>query len=362
MTVIKAESVVSYDTIDPGWLTRALTNAGLISDQRVVAIERVRVGTGNLADAYRLMLTYDRLGEGPESIVGKFAADDPTSREYGRRTGQYRNEVLFYQELAPRLSVAIPTPIYSALADNQTDFVLLMDDLTPARVVDQLDGCTKDEAALVVEQIAAMHASSWRDPELAATKWLQNTLGGWLEVTDGFETTVSEFPEDFVDDADIAEAARLIPHRDVWKRILAEPRSLWHNDLRADNVLFDACGGAMPVAVLDWQGVTYARGMMDVSYFIGTSLTTEDRRANERDLVRHYHEALVAHGVTDFSLEDCWREFRLLAIHPLQTAVFGLGAVKRTDRGDRMWRNWIERSATMTRDLDSFGLLAREEA
>jgi hypothetical protein len=67
---------------------------------------------------------------------------------------------------------------------------------------------------------------------------------------------------------------------------------------------------------------------------------------------------LVAHGVTDFSEAECWDEYRLLAIHPLQTGVFGLGAVKRSDRGDRMWRNWIERSAIMTRDLDSFALLA----
>jgi hypothetical protein len=350
----------ALDSIEPGWLTRVLIDAGLLSDGRVIAIEQERVGAGMVADAYRLLLTYDRPGDGPGSIVGKFAADDPVSREYGQRSGLYRNEVLFYQQLAPRISFAIPKPVYSALADNETDFILLMQDLTPARAVDQIGGCNKDEAALVVEQIAAMHAGSWRNPELAATEWLQTNINAWLAITDDFATSVSVFPQGIVDDVDLAEAAKLIPYRDVWKRIIAEPRCLWHNDLRVDNVLFDACGGAMPVALLDWQGVTYARGMLDVSYFIGTSLITEDRRAHERALVTHYHEALVALGVTDYSLEECWNEYRLLAIHPLQTAVFGISAVKRTDRGDRMWRNWIERAATMTRDLDSFELLAIE--
>jgi hypothetical protein len=355
MTAIKS----ALDTIEPEWLTRVLIDAELLSDGRVIAIDQERVGAGMVADAYRLVLTYDRPGNGPGSIVGKFAADDPVSREYGQRSGLYRNEVLFYQDLAPKLSFAIPTPVYSALADNETDFILLMEDLTPARAVDQIGGCSRDEAALVVEQIAAMHAGSWKDPKLAGTAWLQNNLRAWLEITDGFATSVSVFPEGIVDDADVTEAARLIPYRDAWKRIIAEPRSLWHNDLRVDNVLFDACGGAMPVALLDWQGVTYAQGMLDVSYFIGTSLTTEDRRTNERDLVGSYHEALVARGVSDYSLEECWNEYRLLAIHPLQAAVFGISAVKRTERGDRMWRNWIERAATMTRDLDSFQLLAR---
>jgi hypothetical protein len=62
---------------------------------------------------------------------------------------------LFYRELASNLGVAIPTPIYAALAENQTDFVLPMDDLAPARSVDELVGCTPDEAVLATEQCAA---------------------------------------------------------------------------------------------------------------------------------------------------------------------------------------------------------------
>lgn len=48
----------------------------------------------------------------------------------------------------------------------------------------------------------------------------------------------------------------------------------------------------------------------------------------------------------------------MLAIHGLQVGVFGLGAVKRSARGDEMWRIWIERTAAHTRDLDSFAALA----
>lgn len=355
------ESVIRYDAIEPAWLTEVLVQAGMLSGGRVTAVERAACGTGLLSDSYRFKLTYDPPGAGPASVVGKFASDDPISRDYGHQAGQYRNEIRFYQNLASTLPVALPTPIHAALADNEIDFVLLMDDLAPARAVDQLVGCTRDEASLVMEQTGALHAGSWYDRDLAATDWLQNTIGGWMQITDGFEATVSAFPAafgDLVPDADLAEAAKLIPHRDTWKRVLSEPRSLWHNDLRADNVLFDAKEGAMPIAVLDWQGVTYARGTLDVAYFLGTSLTPEDRRAHERDLVSHYHDALVAGGVTGYSARECWDDYRLLAIHPLQTGVFGLGAVKRSERGDRMWQNWIERSAVMTRDLDSFSLVA----
>jgi aminoglycoside phosphotransferase (APT) family kinase protein len=358
-----SRSVLGYDAIDSTWLTDVLTSASLLSSGRVTEVQRESCGTGLLSDSYRFTLTYDPPESGPASIVGKFASADPTSREYGRQAGQYRNEVCFYQLLAGMLSVAIPTPIYAALADNETDFVLLMDDLAPARVVDQLVGCSRDEAARVMEQAAALHADSWYRSDLAATEWLKNTIRGWIRITDGFDETVATFRDSFGDlipDSDVAQAAELIPHRDAWKGILSEPRCLWHNDLRADNVLFDAKLGAMPVAVLDWQGVTYARGTLDVAYFLGTSLDTDERRAHERELVAHYHTALCAHGVTGYTAEECWDEYRLLAIHPLQTGVFGLGAVKRSARGDEMWRTWIERSSAMTRDLDSFSLLARQ--
>jgi hypothetical protein len=353
-------AVPAHDAITPGWMTEVLLTAGVISSARVTAVEREPCGTGLLADSYRFTLTYDSPSAGPPTLVGKFASDDPTSRAYGHASGMYRNEICFYQELAARLDVALPTPVHAALAENETDFVLLMDDLAPARAVDQIVGCTADEAALVMEQAAALHGGSWRSGALAATDWLKRSLAGWMVITDGFGGTVSSFSEafgDLIPDADLAEASRLVPHCDLWKRILSEPLSLWHNDLRADNVLFDAHDGSMPIAVLDWQGVTYARGTLDVAYFLGTSLTTEDRRAHERDLVAHYHAALVAQGATELSGEDCWNEYRLLAIHPLQTGVFGLGAVKRSERGDAMWRNWIDRSATMTRDLDSFEVL-----
>jgi aminoglycoside phosphotransferase (APT) family kinase protein len=355
------EPVVHLDAITTGWLTEVLSAAGALESGRVVGVERETCGTGQLADSYRFALTYDPAGAGPATVVGKFPSDDANSRAFGQQSGYYRNEIRFYEELAPTLSVVVPTALHAALAENETDFVLLMDDLAPARIVDQLVGCTADQAALVMEQAAALHAGSWKSADLAEVAWLQGTSGSFVHVTDNFEETISTFGDkagDLVPESDLLEAGKLNAHRDSWKRVFTAPRCLWHSDLRADNLLFDAQGGALPVAVLDWQGVGYGCGTIDVAYFLGTSLTTADRRAHERDLLRHYHEALVALGVADYGADACWEDYRVLAIHGLQVGVFGLGAVKRSARGDEMWRVWIERAAAQTRDLDSYAALA----
>ncbi|WP_342661463.1 hypothetical protein Rruber_05234 (plasmid) [Rhodococcus ruber] len=355
--------VVSVDAITPGWLTAMLSSAGVLQSGRVVSVDRQPCGTGQLADSYRFALTYEPAASGPATVVGKFTSADAASRDFGRKSGYYRCEIGFYREIAPGLPISRPHSFHAALADNGCDFVLIMEDLAPARTVDQLAGCSADEASLVLEQAAALHAASWRRSDLASKPWLQATVKQFIGVTDGFPTTVAAFPEqvgDLASEADLQEAAKLNDHLETWKRVFSEPRCLWHNDFRLDNVLFDANGGAnQAVTILDWQGLGIGCGTIDVSYFLGASLTTAERRNNERDLVRHYHEKLVSLGVGDYTAEQCWDDYRVLAVHGLQVGVFGAGAVKRTPRGDTMWRNWIQRCAEQTRDLDSFAALAR---
>lgn len=346
--------------VDAAWMSDVLRAAGQLKDGAVTDVSFAPCGPGQLADSYRFELTYSPEGAGPATVVGKFASEDPTSRAFGQETGFYRSEVRFYESVAQRLSVAVPTPIYAALHENETDFVVLLDDLAPARVVDQLVGATPDEAAIVVEQAAVLHAGSWYDKELARVPWLRSIVDAFLGATDQFPAISALFREQFGDlvpEHDLAEAAKLNDYVEDWKRVLVEPRCLWHSDFRVDNMLFDAKDGAIPVAILDWQTVGMGVGTIDLAYFLGGSLTTEDRRTHERDLVQHYHAALVAHGVEGYSFEDCWADYRVLAIEGLQTGLFGAIRVKRTERGDEMWRVWIERHAAQTRDLDSFTAL-----
>lgn len=357
------EPVVPVHAITPDWLTLVLVKSGKLKQGRVAQARYETCGTGQLGDSYRFHLDYEPADAGPRTLVAKFASLDPASREFGSRSGYYRSEIGFYRELAPRLDVSVPVAVHAALADNNTDFVLLMEDLAPARQVDQLVGCNADDSALALEQAAALHASTWQDRDLAAAAWLKGPGTIFNQVTDNFASVVKTFPElcgDLVPETDLRVASRLVEQADSWKTILNEPQCLWHSDLRADNVLFDACDGKHPVVILDWQGLGFGRGTLDVALWLGTSMQTEERRAHERDLVAHYHQALVGRGVDSYSAEQCWNDYRINAIHGLQVGIFGLGAVKRTPRGDQMWKLWIERTAAQVRDLGSFDALAQK--
>src|SRR3546814_8490367 len=53
----------------------------------------------------------------------------------------------------------------------------------------------------------------------------------------------------------------------------------------------------------DWQIVRKGRPWRDYSYFVIGSITIEDRRRAERDLLRHYCNELSRHGV-EIRFED----------------------------------------------------------
>jgi hypothetical protein len=59
----------------------------------------------------------------------------------------------------------------------------------------------------------------------------------------------------------------------------------------------------------DWQIVRKGRPWRDVTYFLVGSLTVEQRREAERDLVRHYCDQLARHSVRlDFA--TAWDDYR----------------------------------------------------
>ncbi|MBA4285040.1 MAG: hypothetical protein C0434_05865 [Xanthomonadaceae bacterium] len=261
-------AVPPVDAVDAAWLGAVLREAGRIGAEQIVDIQRAACGVGQLADSFRYTVRYDRPTAAATTWVAKFASRDATSREFGRSSGYYRSEIGFYRELASRVPVSVPVAVHAALDANQTDFVLLMEDLAPARQVDQLDGCSADESARVLEQAAALHAGSWHAAELAAVDWLQSPLTIFSHATDAFADIVQRFPErcgDLVPDQDLQEAAKLIAHAERWKQVFSTPQCLWHSDLRADNVMFEACGGQRPVVILDWQGLGYGLGTVDVA-------------------------------------------------------------------------------------------------
>ena len=120
------------DEVTPEWL-------GEVIGEAVAHVSWEPIGTGQVGDSVRFSLTH---GDGSTStLAAKFPAADPVSRGTAAMMGLYAKEVRFYREIAPMLDVRVPRVHAAHISEDGGDFVLLFEDLGPARGGNQLASC-----------------------------------------------------------------------------------------------------------------------------------------------------------------------------------------------------------------------------
>ncbi len=166
------------EQVTPAWLTDVLREAGALGrDSRVVSFDATPIGTGQVGANVRFVLTYD--GEpGPPTVVCKFASADPDSAAAGVSTLTYETEVAFYRELAHTVHVSRPHCYFADLEHGTANVVIVLEDLAPAEQGDQIAGCAVEQAEIVMDEAAKLHAPRWGDPSLADMAWLNRPPSG----------------------------------------------------------------------------------------------------------------------------------------------------------------------------------------
>ncbi|MFB4306631.1 phosphotransferase [Actinomadura sp. GTD37] len=331
------------------WLTDAL---GI----EVTAVRGEPVGTGQVSDSLRLHLSYADETALPPTMVAKVPAADPSSRAAARAIRTYEVEAKFYAELAHGLDAGIPACYFSAYDPEPDEYTVLLADLAPARPGDQLAGITPEDAAAAITELAAFHAAGWDDPALAALTWLNRHDADAAAFTAAMVTDLyTGFKDRYAADLGpevIALIEDFMPSLAAYLADREGPSTLAHGDFRADNLLF----GGPRAAVLDWQTCAYGPGLADLSYFLGSSLPVEVRRAHEQDLVQRYHQALTGQGV-HLAWDDCWTAYRHHAFHGIVMAIGASMLVERTPRGDEMFCTMTTRHAHHALDLHALSLI-----
>ena len=343
--------IVPPEAVTPAWLTLGLRNRSL--DVTVSRFEIEAVGTGQLGETRRFTLHYKGTPppEAPRSVVGKFPSANSVAAETGKTMGFYRAEVMFYRELAHRARIRTPG-LYGAEIDAGNDFVLLFEDLAPARTGDQMRGCTVGEAHLALEEASRLHAAFWNDTELMKQDWLYVPEGAQgFYTTDLIEKSWDHVRKNYKGQLApevVAVCEKYVRNHAWWNRPREFPKCFSHNDFRPDNMLFGGPGER--VAVVDWQTSNFLGTGMDVAYFLGAIFDRETRKANEHALLREYHENLIRYGVKDYTFEHLLRDYAHYSFAQIAVAVAATVIVKRTERGDRLFMHMITGAALQALD------------
>lgn len=102
-----------------------------------------------------------------------------------------------------------------------------------------------------------------------------------------------------------------------WMR-LTDPRGLTiiHGDAHTWNFLFPRAG-AGPAFLIDWQLWHVDVGARDLAFMMALHWDPSRRRELEAPLIQSYHEALLAHDVSNYVLDDLWLDYRRSVVRNL---------------------------------------------
>ena len=295
--------------VTPDWLTETLRHAGILGECSIVSVE-VETPTsppGLLSRLSRLRISCDRCVLGvPETLIAKFHPPEPELRKFVCEANV--TEAQFYAEVVPHSNLSTPQVYYSAIDCDSCESVLLLEDLSKHRIVDDLKGCPAEDAETVVRNLAEFHAGWWSDPRLDSMKWLKPFDRSFsLEI---LGKPVIRFEESLP--SGIGEVAQLVKaqYTKLFEVQSRQPRTVVLNDVKARHMFFKTKGDVEAVSIVDFQLAVQGRGALDVSRFFGSSLATDVRRAHELELLRVYHDVLMAQGVTGYPFETLFTDYR----------------------------------------------------
>jgi hypothetical protein len=299
--------------ITPTWLADALSPR--YPGVRVEAVDVVEVRQVTNTHAF-LHVAYEEAHGAPEQMFCKMLPLDPERRTVLAASRMGPKEVFFYTRLAPQLALRVPD-VYVARHDRRDEsFVLLMEDLGRAgcRVSDGTWGITADSAATALEDLAALHVR-FEDPRRreAEVPWAPLAKDvppyGMVPLRYGVDHHRDRLSDTFAQAAEIYIADPVALNR-LWANGPG-PATVVHGDTHIGN-LFDDGGRT---GFLDWGVINVTTPLRDASYFITMAMQIEDRRAHERDLLRHYLEARAALGGAPIGWDESWEAHRLHALY-----------------------------------------------
>lgn len=348
--------------ITPAWLTAVLRESGTLSGAAVIGVDAgvIGEGVGFLSSVGRVQLTYDtKESNAPDSVVVKIEPESESFREIGNELHAFEREIRFYREVATQLSIRLPRTYATVM--EPPDYVIIMEDLSYCRPGDQIAGLHTRGVVATARVMAHIQASFWNN---AATESLS-----WMPRTNAFGEGYREHWPGFVEYARdrISPEAMRIGHRVgacvdwIEEEMTRAPTTVVHNDLRADNLLFDETGAEETVFIVDWQLATRSMGAFDIARLLGASEPRAERSGHQLEVVRAWYDTLVANGVSDYTWDDAMYHVRVGALAMLEIPLaFREVVVNQGGRGIDLMDLITRRAFAFVEEIDAASVLPKK--
>lgn len=349
-------------TVD--WLNERTAADDRVGKITAIEQESMGAGVGILGELSRLHLTYAPGQDGPATMIAKCQSAFEDNVVLCQMMGFYIREVSFYQQLADSIDTRVPVPYVADVDPTGSPFVLILEEVADAVMIDQIEGASLDQTKLVLEAVAALHARFWDNEDLYALNWLPPMNNDMYKGAQALgEANWPAFEENWGPRLPVKTLGAVKAFTPLYPSALdflyefGTP-TFAHTDCRAENYLFGGSAGDNVTTMLDFQLATRHMGTYDLANFVGQSITVENRRRWEDELLDHYHSTLLSFGGPDtYTIEQCRTEYRYNLMQQAWAQLAIANIDPGNDRGRELLNAFVTRSFQAAEDNDSAELL-----
>jgi len=306
----------SPDQITKEWMDYAFNEAGICNSGTISNIEVKPLGPhvkGLLSSLCRVKLNYDAYTQQlPNSVVIKFPSILEERKDFGNHFRAYEREIRFYREIAKNSPIRIPKCYFTVMEKETEDYILVIEDAGSWTPGDQLKGLTLKQTQSAVKEISKFHGYWWDSEKLSNLEWMPEENRDHIH---SFKENWGDFSHEHrevLNDKDIS-AGDIIANsgQKIHDLGLITARTIIHYDFRADNMMFN---DRDEILVLDWQVALRSLGAFDVVRAVCGSHHGLLESSHHLEFLEMWYEGLLQAGVTNYSREDAWRDYRISII------------------------------------------------
>jgi hypothetical protein len=309
--------------VTPEWLTAVL--CGKVPGAIVTQVD-VKAASAGTHERHQLKVSYNEEGRRAGLPVSIFTKSLPSivTRMIGGFNGTARVEGSFFTQIRPELELEAPLCYHSAYDRRTFAAIHLLEDLVATKSASFCNHKTYVTRAMaddMIDLLASLHSRFYGDPTLAERyRWLAS-YPRWFTIGAAKMGTEYYTRKAFDAAAHVIPAGVMARRDDVWPatmRALAlhdsEPQGLIHSDVHIGNWYRTSAG---QMGLCDWQCLSRGHWSRDFAYAVTASLTPDNRRSWERELLARYVERFAEKtGVKpDFDLS--FLRYRQQIVHAL---------------------------------------------
>jgi Phosphotransferase enzyme family len=312
--------------ISAAWLTEVLATLEKFAGARIAEVESTVIGegVGYLSSVARVKLLFENpqvVNEGaPPTVIVKIEPENEIFRKLGQQFNAFEREVRFYREVACQVNVRLPR-VYYTLAEAP-NFAIVMEDLCSCTPGDQLAGMHLEQVVATAVIMAKLQAKFWNNAALATLEWMPPTWDLWRHFADHWPSFI-EHCHQWLGPEHLLLGKKVSKHAQwIIDEMQSAPPTIVHCDLREDNLLFGKPGTPEEVLIVDWQLAIRGMGAYDIASLQGGSELAAERRGHSYNVLRAWHETLLASGVVGYSYDKALYHFRLASLVCLTLPVY----------------------------------------